>query len=103
MECEEIPGFTVREAGIKTRVDTNLLEREFLFVFELKLLNLQKETDFKITGPIDFDPCNGCDIPCHSACLRNAFRRGSFERPHCRAFLVPTLRRGQAVKIIELF
>ena len=36
------------------------------------------------TGPLDFDPCNGCDRPCHRACPRDAFRSGVYERPLCK-------------------
>lgn len=27
------------------------------------------------TGPVIYDPCNGCDEPCRQACPRNAFRK----------------------------
>ncbi len=27
--------------------------------------------------------CGGCDMPCHQACLRNAFRSGAYERSIC--------------------
>ena len=37
------------------------------------------------TGPaVDFNPCDGCDKPCHRACPRGAFRSGSFERSICK-------------------
>jgi epoxyqueuosine reductase len=42
------------------------------------------EAELEPTGPIDFDPCNGCDMPCHRACPRDAFRSGAFERPYCK-------------------
>ncbi|MGD9101670.1 MAG: epoxyqueuosine reductase [Anaerolineae bacterium] len=35
-------------------------------------------------GPIDFDPCKGCDMPCWRACPKHAFRDGSYHRPLCR-------------------
>jgi epoxyqueuosine reductase len=43
------------------------------------------EAELEPTGPLDFDPCNGCPRPCHSACPRDAFRSASFERPLCKA------------------
>ena len=42
------------------------------------------EAELESTGPLDFDPCHGCDKPCHRACPQNAFRSGSFERAHCK-------------------
>lgn len=42
------------------------------------------EAELEPTGPVDFDPCNGCDRPCHKACPRNAFRNGAFERALCK-------------------
>ncbi len=42
------------------------------------------EAELKPTGPIDFDPCNGCDMPCHSSCPREAFRSGAYERAVCK-------------------
>lgn len=50
----------------------------------LRLRGIFMEAELEPTGPIDFDPCNGCDMPCHSACPRNVFRSGSFERSVCR-------------------
>jgi len=41
------------------------------------------EAELKPTGPLDFDPCRGCDKPCHRVCPRKAFRSGAFERPLC--------------------
>jgi epoxyqueuosine reductase len=36
------------------------------------------------TGPINFDPCNGCPMPCHQACPQDAFRSGAFGRDFCK-------------------
>jgi len=58
------------------------------------------DADLPPTGPIDFDPCNGCDMPCRVACPANAFgetlyraeeygfdqlpgRTGVYSRPLC--------------------
>ena len=29
--------------------------------------------DLPSTGPIDWDPCDGCDMPCRKSCPQNAF------------------------------
>lgn len=50
----------------------------------VRLRAISLEAVFESTGPIDFDPCKGCDMPCHRACPRDAFRSGSFERPYCK-------------------
>ena len=42
------------------------------------------EAELEPTGPLDFDPCNGCDRPCHRSCPREAFRSGVFERALCK-------------------
>jgi epoxyqueuosine reductase len=43
------------------------------------------EAELEPTGPlVGFDPCHGCDMPCHRACPRDAFRSGSFERAYCK-------------------
>ena len=31
----------------------------------------------------DFQPCQGCDMPCRKACPENAFARGQYDRPTC--------------------
>ncbi len=33
--------------------------------------------------PEDFQPCQGCDIPCRKACPDNAFAPGQYYRPTC--------------------
>ena len=35
------------------------------------------------TGPIDFDPCEDCGMPCRIACPQNAFRDGAYSRAFC--------------------
>ena len=42
------------------------------------------ETELEPTGPIDYDPCNGCDMPCHRSCPRDAFRSGAYQRARCK-------------------
>ena len=50
----------------------------------VRLRGIFIEAELEPTGPIDFDPCAGCDAPCHSACPRGAFRSGSYERAICK-------------------
>ena len=54
------------------------------FGTRVRLRGIFMETVLAPTGPIDFDPCSGCDRPCHKVCPRNAFRSGSFERALCK-------------------
>lgn len=49
----------------------------------VRLRGIFLETELSPTGPSDFDPCNGCDMPCRRACPRDAFRSGTFERVIC--------------------
>lgn len=50
----------------------------------LRLRGIFIEAELEPTGPIDFDPCNGCDAPCHNACPREAFRSGKYDRSICK-------------------
>jgi epoxyqueuosine reductase len=51
----------------------------------LRLRGIFMEAELEATGPMEgFDPCNGCDMPCHNACPRDAFRSGSYERSICK-------------------
>ena len=54
------------------------------FGTRVRLRGIFMEAELEPTGPVDFDPCNGCDRPCHKACPRNAFRNGAFERALCK-------------------
>jgi len=35
------------------------------------------------TGPVEFDPCRDCSMPCRNACPQNAFRNGPYSRALC--------------------
>jgi epoxyqueuosine reductase len=35
------------------------------------------------TGPVDYDPCAGCDMPCRRACPEDAFADGEYSRARC--------------------
>jgi epoxyqueuosine reductase len=55
------------------------------FGSDLRLRGMFIEAELEPTGPIeDFDPCTGCDMPCHSACPRGAFGSGSYEQALCK-------------------
>ena len=55
------------------------------FGSDLRLRAIFMEADLEATGPItDFDPCSGCDMPCHSACPRGAFQSGSYDQSLCK-------------------
>jgi epoxyqueuosine reductase len=54
------------------------------FGTRVRLRGIFMEAELEPTGPIDFDPCNGCDMPCHRACPRDAFQSGAFERALCK-------------------
>ncbi|CAB1067721.1 hypothetical protein D1AOALGA4SA_120 [Olavius algarvensis Delta 1 endosymbiont] len=53
------------------------------FGTRVRLRGIFIEAELAPTGPLGFDPCQGCDRPCHQVCPRDAFRSGSFERDHC--------------------
>ena len=54
------------------------------FGTRIRLRGIFIEAELEPTGPLDFDPCNGCDMPCHQVCPRDAFRSGIFERALCK-------------------
>jgi epoxyqueuosine reductase len=54
------------------------------FGTRVRLRGIFMEAELAPTGPIDFNPCYGCDKPCHQACPREAFRSGAFERALCK-------------------
>jgi len=54
------------------------------FGTRVRLRGIFMEAELEPTGPIDFDPCTGCDRPCHRVCPREAFRSGTFERALCK-------------------
>ena len=38
----------------------------------------------KPNPPLDFSPCDGCEMPCRDVCPQEAFSKGSFNLPDCR-------------------
>lgn len=49
----------------------------------VRLRALFLDADLAPTGPPDYDPCRGCDMPCRAACPMDAFRNGDYGRPFC--------------------
>ncbi len=49
----------------------------------IRLRGIFMEAELKPTGPIDFEPCTGCEKHCHQACPKDVFLSGSFDRPLC--------------------
>jgi len=54
------------------------------FGTRVRLRGIFMEAALEATGPLDFNPCQGCDRPCHRSCPRGAFRSGAFERSRCK-------------------
>jgi epoxyqueuosine reductase len=50
----------------------------------VRLSALGLDTSLSSTGPIDFDPCEGCDMPCKKSCPQNAFGRGNHSKTQCK-------------------
>lgn len=50
----------------------------------VRLRGIFMETELEPTGPLAFDPCTGCDMPCFRSCPRDAFRSGKYERNFCK-------------------
>jgi len=49
----------------------------------VRLRALMIDADVEPTGPIDFAPCETCDMPCMRACPQGAFQSGSYDRFLC--------------------
>jgi epoxyqueuosine reductase len=69
-------------AGLGTIGRNNLLVTPE-FGTRVRLRGLFIEAELEPTGPIDFNPCEGCDAPCQKVCPRKAFPDGKFERDLC--------------------
>lgn len=49
----------------------------------VRLRAIALHSDLPAIGPVDFHPCDNCDMPCHRACPQKAFREGSYGRSYC--------------------
>jgi epoxyqueuosine reductase len=54
------------------------------FGTHVRLRGIFMEAELEPTGPIEFDPCTGCGMPCHKSCPRGAFRSGAFDNSSCK-------------------
>jgi epoxyqueuosine reductase len=57
------------------------------------------DRELKTIESADFEPCDGCDMPCRGACPQDAFRNGSFSRLLCHNQMYIDL--DQAVRLDE--
>jgi epoxyqueuosine reductase len=70
-------------AGLGVLGKNNLLiTPEYGPLFRLSALSLNERLES--TGPIEFAPCDECDMPCRTACPQEAFREGFYDMPSCR-------------------
>jgi epoxyqueuosine reductase len=58
-----------------------LITREYGPRIRLRALSLDAE--LRPTGPIDFSPCDSCDMRCREVCPQRAFGQGSYSRDLC--------------------
>ena len=54
----------------------------------VRLSVLGLNTALSSTGPTDFDPCHGCDMPCKKSCPQNAFRKGEYSKTQCKIQMI---------------
>ncbi len=62
----------------------------------IRLRALCLDAKLEPTGPIDFSPCNSCDMPCKEACPQKAFSQGSYSRDLC----MRQMNRDEAHRVI---
>ena len=69
-------------AGLGTIGASNLLVTPE-FGPRIRLRALFLDVELVPTGPMDFSPCDSCDMPCRRACPQKAFIHGSYSRDIC--------------------
>lgn len=62
----------------------------------VRLRALFLDVDLASTGPVEFSPCESCDMPCKQVCPQNAFSFGSYNRTLC----AKQMQRDEANKVI---
>ena len=82
-------------AGLGTIGKNNLLITPN-FGPRVRLCALLVDVELEPTGPIDFTPCEGCDMPCRSICPQHAFAGGSY----AKAFCSEQMKKDEASNII---
>lgn len=50
---------------------------------QVRLRAMFLDADLKLSGPIDFHPCDGCAMPCLRACPQDAFQSEAYSRDLC--------------------
>ncbi len=69
-------------AGLGTMGKNNLLITPE-FGPRIRLRALLLNVDLEPTGPIDFTPCEACNMPCRRVCPQKAFKNDSYNRILC--------------------
>jgi len=49
----------------------------------VRLRALCLDVEVEPTGPMDFAPCETCDMPCRQACPQESFKNGTYKRVLC--------------------
>lgn len=55
----------------------------------VRLRAVALDADLPATGPIDFDPCDGCAEPCRNACPQRAFAARKYDSEHLNQTRLP--------------
>ena len=95
---ERLAGWLAKEKGVKTYKLSYFIERSGIFLKDaavlaglgcigknnilvtpkfgprVRLRAMFLNVDLPPTGPIDFDPCQECEMPCRGVCPQNAFK-----------------------------
>ena len=50
----------------------------------VRLRALCLDVEVEPTGPVDFAPCETCDMPCRQACPEESFKNGAYKRVLCK-------------------
>ena len=69
-------------AGLGTIGKNNLLITPE-FGPRVRFRALAFNAELEPTSPIDFTPCETCDMPCRAVCPQKAFKSGSYSRTSC--------------------
>jgi len=58
-------------------------------IFRIRLRAMLADIALEVTGPVDFDPCKGCDMPCQRVCPQKAFERNIYSEKQFGLSLLP--------------
>lgn len=62
----------------------------------VRLCALFMDVELEPAGPIDFAPCEGCDMPCRRVCPEKAFASGSYVKALCNE----QMKKDEANKVV---